>query len=156
MIEFAAKWAPLAWVERDTGIFIGNLNSPLSPEQQRNLEQVCARARVGKIAGAEVHVFVCTNKSNHQLNFLNIRPCCETSVFPFSLCLPSLSVLVLWHAKSADFIFLPPAVRKCPFQGSQFSPWLSKPYLCLDSFSISNKRQRRDYHFTSFHTFSFK
>lgn len=143
-------------VERDTDIFIGNLSSPLSPKQQRNLEQVCAQARVGKIVGAEACVFVsvCTYKSNHQLTFLNIPPCCENSLFPFSLHLPSLSVLVLWHAKSADFIFLPPAVRKCPFQGSQFSPWLSKPYLCLDCFSISNKRQRRDYHFTSFHTLS--
>ena len=73
------------------------------------------------------------------------------------LLLPSLSVQALWHAKSADFIFLPPVVRKCPFQGSQvFPPWLSKPYLCLDCFSISNKRQRRDYHSTSFHTLSFK
>lgn len=102
-----------------------------------------------------VCVCVCIYKSNHRFNFLNIPSCCENSP-PFPLQLPSYSVLALWHAKSADFIFLLPAVRKCPFQGSQFSIWLSKPYLCLDCFSISNKRQRQDYHFTSFHTLSFK
>lgn len=31
-------------VEGDTGIFIGNLSSPLSPKQQRDLEQACAKA----------------------------------------------------------------------------------------------------------------
>lgn len=35
---------------------------------------------------------------------------------------PSYSVPMLLHAKSADFIFLPPVVRKCPFQGSRFLP----------------------------------
>lgn len=97
---------------------------------------------------------VCACKSNHQFN---IPPCCENSLSsPPPPHLPSYSVRALWHVKSADFIFLPPVVRKCPFQGSQFPPWLSKPYLCLDCFSIPYKRQRRDYHFTSFHTLSFK
>lgn len=55
--------------------------------------------------------------------------------------------------------FLPPAVRKCPLQGSP-SPSppsaLSKSYRCLDCSSPPNKRQRWDYHFISFHTLSFK
>lgn len=35
---------------------------------------------------------------------------------------PSHFIPSLWHAKSADFIFLPPVVRKCPIQESQFPP----------------------------------
>lgn len=36
------------FVERGRGIFITTFSSPLSPEQQRNLEQVCAEGRVWK------------------------------------------------------------------------------------------------------------
>lgn len=36
--------------------------------------------------------------------------------------LPSYFVPALWHAKSADFIFLPPVVRKCPIQESRLPP----------------------------------
>jgi len=72
---------------------LGTLNSPLSPKQQRNVQQACARARVGKLVSVGAHAWMCVcvracvcvgvcvcgvggciYKSKHQFNFLNIRP----------------------------------------------------------------------------------
>lgn len=79
---------------KETQAFLlGTLNSPPSPKQQRNLEQVCAQARVGKWVSVCLDcVCLCVYKSNHQFNFLNIPPCCENSLsFPLCASPPSPS-----------------------------------------------------------------
>lgn len=74
--------------ERHTGIFIGNLSSPVSPKQQRNL-QVWVRARVQKIV---TEACVCSYKTGLQFSFPNIPQSCENSlILSNSTSPPSLS-----------------------------------------------------------------
>lgn len=47
--------------EGTTGIFIGNSPPPPSPEQQRNLEQVCAEVWVGRAVFMGSETCVCSN-----------------------------------------------------------------------------------------------
>lgn len=140
-------WRESWWVKqhllslKDTGIFIGDLSSPVSPKQQRNL-QVCVRGRVQKIV-TKASVCVCSYKTGLQYSFPNIPQSCENSlILSNSTSPPSLS----WSFDMLNLLilfFFLPWWGSVPFKGVSSPPWLSKPYRVWIVFLFQTKDRGR-------------
>lgn len=126
---------------KDTQAFLLGTLARLCPLSNREIYKYVSEQEYRKLLPRPAYVHVHIGLAFSSVS--QMSPNQWKLTHPFELCIPSLSILKLWHAKSADFIFFLPWWGSVPFKGVSSPPWLSKPYCVWIVFLFRTKDRGR-------------